>query len=146
MSEKFRSTEVLVPREERLSARRFVRLQCVVVRDRDFRQIGDVAIDLSPEGMLVLTKAELQKGEQLFISFRTTPFDIWFDCEATVTRLVRGYRRNDHGRALGVRFRTFESLQGRVLKTHLRHLPPVVPTREKRIDYAATTMRIASGM
>ena len=67
-------------RPRRRSPRRGVLLRCQVVRERDFRLVADLALDLSTEGMLVSTDARVLTGEPLLVSFR-------------VPRLTRARRR-----------------------------------------------------
>jgi hypothetical protein len=133
----------LVHKNERREVRRRMTFSCRVVRERDFRLVGTNAIDLSPDGMLVMTIRDVAPGDELIVSFRATELGIWFDAEAKVARVVRGRRPKDRGRCIGVSFTRFDPVQRLVLRGHLRRSAPPVPQRDARIDYAATVRRIA---
>jgi hypothetical protein len=135
----------LVHKNERRELRRRMTVSCRVVSERDFRLVGTNAIDLSPDGMLVMTMRDVAPGEELIVSFRATELGIWFDAEARVARVVRGRRPKDRGRCAGISFTNFDPVARLVLRGHLRRNAPPVPQREARIDYAATVQRIAHG-
>ena len=118
-------------RENRRHAmRRAVQLPCQVVREEDFRLVGDRAVDLTPEGMLIVTdRMDLEVGQSLIISFQATEFGIWFDTEATVARIIKGKRKGDIGRAVGVRFQGLENVKRLILRSAFHGVPPPVPRR-----------------
>lgn len=128
----------LVPAQQRRIVRRAVRVECQVVRERDFRLVGSRAVDLSPHGMLVMAQEPILTGEPLVVCFRLPRSDWWFDTEATVARVVHGRRPGDVGRCFGVEFETLEPAAATFLRQALRGVPPPLPTREARIDYAAS--------
>ncbi len=132
-----------VPRNQRVSTRHAVELSCQVVRERDFRLVGDTTLDLSAEGMLVRSVADLTPGEDVLVSFHAKKLGIWFDMDARVARVIRGRRPTDRGRAIGLRFHDISPISRLILRGHLRRLPPPVPRREVRVDYAETVRRIA---
>lgn len=114
---------------ERQAFRREVLLTCQVVRERDFRLVADLALDLSPDGMLVATGQRMLTGEELLVSFRGPRSDRWFDCEAKVARVVHGRRPGDRGRCLGLQFEGMDAGKKAVLGRLLRGLPPAEPAR-----------------
>jgi hypothetical protein len=127
---------------QRSTIRRAVRVECQVVRERDFKLVGKSAIDLSTRGMLVETNERVLTGEPMFVSFRSPRGGrTWFDCEATVARVVHGRRPYDGGRFLGLRFDALDEWQSFVLKSELRGLPPPFPKRAVRLDYAESIRR-----
>jgi hypothetical protein len=134
----------LVHKNERREVRRRMTLACRVVRERDFQLLGTNAIDLSPDGMLVMAIRDTEPGDALIVSFRATELGLWFDAEAKVARVVRGRRPKDRGRCIGISFTRFDSVSRLVLRGHLRGNAPPVPQRDARIDYAATVRRIAA--
>ena len=73
----------------RRSFRRFVRLDCQVVRERDLRTIGDLALDLSTEGMLVRGTDRVLTGEEVIVSFRPPRSNRLIDAMGTIARVVR---------------------------------------------------------
>lgn len=133
----------LVRRNQRGEIRRAVRLACKVVDERRFQLVADRIIDLSPQGMQVRSDSLLEIGEELIVSFRATDFGIWFDTEATVARVIHGRRPGDFGRCFGITFRGLPAVSRLILRGHLRHMPPPLPRRAPRIDYAATIRQIA---
>jgi hypothetical protein len=139
------SLTFLAHTNDRREIRRRVSLFCRVVRESDFKLMGTRAIDLSPDGMLVMAIRDAQPGDALIVSFKATELGIWFDAEATVARVIRGRRPKDRGRCLGLSFTRFDPVSRLVLRGHLRRTAPPIPQRDARIDYAATIKRIALG-
>ncbi len=127
-----------VHRNDRREVRRAVGLTCQVVRERDFRLIADQAVDLSPDGMLVSSDHEMEVGESLIVSFKATQLGLWFDTEASVTRLIKGRRPGDRGPAIGLSFSSLDRVKRLILRGHLRRVPPPLPRRIQRIDWTAT--------
>ena len=125
---------------QRQSIRRAVRLECEVVREHDFKLIGSHAVDLSPEGMLVLADTTVLTGEDVIITFRAPASNFWFDATGTIARVVHGRRPGDFGPCLGIQFDApseDDQVSRIVLKDKLRPLPPPLPRRAARLDYAA---------
>jgi hypothetical protein len=125
-----------LPINRRHEIRRSIRLGCRVRRIEDWRLLGDRAVDLSPQGMLVLSDERVDQGAGLVVSFQATELPIWFDTCATVTRIVQGRRPGDAGRALGVRFETLPAVSRLILRGFLRGLPSTRATREPPPDVA----------
>ena len=134
---------MFVRKNDRRSTRHHVRIDCQVVRESDFRLVGHRTMDLSADGMLVRTTSDVKVGESMLVTFKATPLGLWFDAEAEVTRLIRGRRPEDEGAALGLRFRGLAPVSRLILRGHLRRVPPVLPQRPTRVDYAATIRQIA---
>jgi hypothetical protein len=114
----------------RREMRRWARLGCRVRRIDDWSLVGDRTLDLSPQGMLVLSDETLDWGAEVVVSFQATELPIWFDTMATMVRVVEGRRPGDTGRALGLRFETLPSVSRLILRGHLRNLPATLPQRE----------------
>jgi hypothetical protein len=114
--------------------RRALRLGCRVRRADGLRLVGDRALDLSPQGVLVLSDEHLDPGTELLVSFITSDFPIWFDTRATVARIVEGRRPRDNGRAIGLRFESLPAVSRLILRGHLRKIPPTLPQREPPPD------------
>ncbi|MDP9036975.1 MAG: PilZ domain-containing protein [Myxococcota bacterium] len=133
----------------RREVRRAAKLACRVSARSDGKVIALWAVDLSPQGMLLLSDARLDPADRLLVSFHATEIPIWFDTEATVARVVEGRRAGDRGRALGIRFESLSAVSRLILRGHFNRLPPTAATREvppglvpPRIDYAAELRRI----
>ncbi len=116
----------------RQSFRRYVRLDCEVVREHDFRSIGSLALDLSTHGMLVTTRERILTGEELVFAFRPPGSNRWVDGMARVARVVHGRRPGDMGRAIGIEFSDIGKLDREHLWERLRGLPPPTPQRAYR--------------
>jgi hypothetical protein len=139
----FPKLRTLVHARQRRVIRRAIRVDCQVVRERDFRLIASQGVDISSTGMLVATEEAALTGEPLYISFRFPRTDRWFDAEGTIARVVHGRRPGDRGRCLGLEFDTLDEEGKWLLVRALRDVPPPVPKRERRVDYAAS-VRLAS--
>ena len=139
----FPKLRTLVHARQRRVMRRAIRVDCQVVRERDFRLLADCGVDVSPTGMLVKTDEAALTGEPLLISFRLPRTERWFDAEGTIARVVHGRRPGDRGRCLGLAFDTLDPEAKWLLARALRDVPPPVPTRDRRVDYAAS-VRLAA--
>lgn len=106
----------------RTSFRRYVRLPCQVVREHDFKLVGDLALDLSTHGMLVRASQRMLTGDEVIVAFKLPRSTQWFDAQGIVSRVLHGRRPNDYaGLAFGIQFlnlsdddqyRLFDSLRG----------------------------------
>jgi hypothetical protein len=133
----------LVPARQRRAVRRAVPVECQVVRERDFKLVGRWGLDLSHDGMLVVSDARILTGDDVIVSFRVPRSHQWFDCEAVVARVVHGRRPGDRARGLGLSFTSLDEATRWSLRSGLRDIPPPLPSRAPRVDYAATVHGIA---
>lgn len=124
----------------RRAFRRYVRLDCRVVRETDFKELADVALDLSTDGMLIRTTERVLTGEELIIVFRPPGSNRIIDAAASVARVVHGRRPGDRGRALGVSFDEMRPSDRDHLWDCLRGLPAPEPLRD---PLAGITTRLA---
>lgn len=115
------------PKTPRGSSRHTVKIDCQVVRERDFRLLADRTMDLSATGALVGPADPALTGERILVSFRIPRSSVWIDAEATVTRVVHGRRPGEFSRALALEFDDLEVLQRFMLKDALRSVPPAPP-------------------
>ncbi len=120
-------------------------LTCEVVREADFCRIGTRTLDVSTEGMRVAIDEceEVCVGDDLFVAVQLTPMGLWFDAKATVTRVVHGRRPGDKGPEIGIRFQNLSSIAKLILKGAVRKVPPPLPKRANRVDYAESVRRVA---
>ena len=81
-------------------SRRSVRAPCQVVRERDFRLVGRHIVDLSTDGMLVLTDTPVLTGTSVICALKM-PFGStkWLDAEAIV------WIDSEPGKAFGFKLR-----------------------------------------
>jgi PilZ domain len=106
----------------RAPLRRSLHTRCEVVRARDYAMVGTHVVDLSTKGMLLETDATVMTGEPLLVLFRGPSGD-WFDCDATVARVVHGRRRRDTRRAVGIAFEPLDPWREIVLCDSLKDAP-----------------------
>jgi hypothetical protein len=117
----------------RRKARRYAtRIPCQVVRERDFRLIGDAVLDLSISGMVVTAAhwvfgQSIVTGERLIVSFQLPRSLYWVDAEATVTRVARGRRRGENAPALALEFDPLPLFMQQRMRGALRRFPPPAP-------------------
>ena len=114
------------------SARRPVRIPCEAVRERDFSQLGRVAVDLSREGMQLRSNARVLTGDAVIVSFFEPTAGRWFDLEAQVARVVHGRRAEDAGRGIGLRFLSMREEDRAALERALRGRVPALPKARRR--------------
>jgi hypothetical protein len=133
-----------LPTNRRREMRRLVRLACRVRRMHDWHLMGDRTLDLSPQGMLLLSDERAEEGLDLVVSFQATELPIWFDTCARVTRIVEGRRPGDCGRALGVHFETLPAVSRLILRGFLKRHPLAPPQRELPIDLTHPIIDYAS--
>ena len=114
----------------RRAFRRFVRIDCQVVREHDFKIIGDLALDLSERGMLVRTSERVLTGEEVVVSFRPPRSNRFVDALGHVARVIHGRRPGDRGRQLGIDFYAMDEDDRHHLWDCLRGLPAPDPMRD----------------
>jgi hypothetical protein len=116
----------------RRPSRHAIRIDCQVVRERDFQLIARKVLDLSETGMLVRPIARVLTGEPVIVTFMAPFSRTFIDAEATVARVVHGRRPGDGGMALGLSFDGIDSWARALLGHALRGLPPALPRRAPR--------------
>jgi PilZ domain len=115
---------------QRRAVRRAARTRCHAVSDLGFELLGELALDLSPLGMMIACDAPAALGETVFVSLLTPGANpIWLDAEAEVTRILHGFRMGDPGYCAGLRFTYLERRSRAELLTRLAGLPPPIPRR-----------------
>lgn len=135
---------ILVRRNDRRATRHAAKLTCQIVRERDFRLVATRTIDVSADGMrVVLDDPDVKVGDALLVSFRATPFGIWFDVPGQVTRVIAGRRPSDKGRrAMGISL-DIPAVTKLILRGAIRKIPPPLPARAQRIDFAESVRMMA---
>ncbi len=125
--------------------RRSVRIPCQLVRERDFRLVGRHLIDLSIDGMLVLSDRPVLTGTTTLVSLKV-PFGspIWLDAEAVVTRVLHGRRASDRGRALGLSFTWVDEVARAALERALEWFPAAAPRPRLNASVACSPVRESS--
>ena len=119
---------------QRQSMRRAVRVECEVVRERDFRLVGREAMDVSPAGMFLRSELPILTGEEVLVTMRIPRSDTWLDCQGSVARVVHGRRPGDVCTGVGLRFEALDLWSQLILQAALRGVPPPLPVRARRID------------
>lgn len=127
---------------DRRSVRRSVFVDCQVVREEGFELIGERAVDLSQDGMLLLSSRSVRLGEPLIVTFRVPGTSRWIDTAATVVRVVHGRRPGDRGPAVGLAFDPLSSEDNLLVRCMIDRFPPTFPMRAPRVDYVGTVQLI----
>jgi hypothetical protein len=111
-----------------------------VVRERDCRIVARRSVDVSTLGMRVVADFPVLTGEPVFVAFGIGrgKARIALDVAATVARVIHGRRPGDGGHCLGLEFDGLDGDTERLLRAALRGVPPPLPMREPRVDYAAS--------
>jgi hypothetical protein len=133
---------LFAPMQQRRAIRRAIQMPCTLVRARDLKIVGKRGLDLSQDGMLVGALDEVREGEGIIVSFTFTPFAIPFHVEGQVARVLHGRRGNDRMPAVAVSFDSIDPVSRLILRGNLRRIPPVLPARARRVDYAATVAQL----
>jgi hypothetical protein len=113
---------MLSPEPIRASFRRYVRVDCQVVREHDFRLVGNLMLDLSTTGALIRACERILTGEELIVSFKPPRSNVWFDAQAVVARVIHGRRPGDYGLCFGIDFVGLSTEDQQRLFAHLRGL------------------------
>jgi len=120
--------------QPRRAFRRYVRIDCEVVREHDFRVVGDLALDLSERGMLVRTPREhdarVLTGAEIVVTFRPPLSNRFVDAVGHVARVVHGRRPGDRGRCLGIELDEMDDDDRHHLWECLRGIPAPEPMRD----------------
>jgi hypothetical protein len=120
---------------QRRAVRRATRTRCHAVGERGFELLGELALDLSPRGMLVACEVPAALGEPVLVSVLAPGRNpIWLDAEAEVARIVHGQRRGDRGYCIGLRFKYFDRVSRMELLSRLAGMPPPIPQRRLRAE------------
>lgn len=127
----------------RSSFRRYVRIDCQVVREHDFKLVGDLALDLSTTGMLVRGKERILTGEEVVVTFKPPRSNEWFDAQGVVARVLHGRRPGDYGLSFGIEFVNLSKDDELILFERLRGLCAPDAQRPPRSLIAAADGRIS---
>jgi hypothetical protein len=114
----------------RRAFRRYVRLDCEVVREHDFRVIGNLALALSEHGMLVTTRERVLTGEEVVLAFKPPKSNRFVDALGYVARVIHGRRPGDRSRCLGIELVDMSQADRHHLWESLRGLPAPEPLRD----------------
>ena len=111
----------------RRSVRRFARTRCEVVREADFVRLGTRAIDVSADGLFLMTEMDAELGLPVILTFELPNLNLWVDAEGHVARVAQGRRLGDFAMGLGIAFDKVDTEGLARLRAALRKLPPVLP-------------------
>jgi hypothetical protein len=127
----------LVPgHNRRWVERRAARIDCQIVRERDFRLVARATVDLSPDGMMVFAEEKVLTGEPVLVTFRPPRSERWVDAEGFVVRVGHGRRPGDPGRVLGVGFRWLSEGSRDLIRKSLVGLPLALTNVDRRTSSA----------
>ena len=122
--------------KHRHSVRRAVSAECQVVAENGFRLLGERTLDVSRQGLLLASRADASIGESVFVALKSPNGCSWLDAEGFVARVLDG--------GIAIRFTQMSTIDRIMLAESLRGLPPPVPRRRPRPDYAATVRALAA--
>lgn len=112
----------MTPKERvhpRRSARHVVRMPVQAVRERDFSLVGNVAVELSADGIRVRANRPVLTGERVLVSFVEPEAARWFDVEATVARVIHARRQGENDRGIALEFHSLTEAARATLRTAL---------------------------
>ena len=134
-------TELLRARRRRAIRRRFG-TRCSAVHWDRLDVVGERLIDLSTEGALLACDGRVSVGDAVLISFRLPWLGPSVVANATVTRVVYGWRKSDPGYCAGLRFDDLARDDRAELFRRLAPLPPLEASRPHPVDYLRTVRQI----
>jgi len=107
------------------SPRHLIRLPCQLVRERDFRLVGDCIMNLSTSGLLVMPSDPVLTGQRLILSFELG--GQWIDAEVSVARVAHGRRPGERTRGLGLELEHVDGATRRHIADVLESFPIAPP-------------------
>jgi hypothetical protein len=116
-------------KKNRRAMRRAVIAPCVVVATDGYRLISHRMLDLSPRGMLVSSRTDLEIGDDVFVSFQPPGDGKWMNAKAEVARIIHGSRAWDMGPCVGLSFKDLDYSAHGELLARLAGIPPTIPRR-----------------
>lgn len=128
--------------DERTARRHSLRVDCQVYRDRDLLPLCGEVVDISLSGIQLRAEELPGLGDRVWINFRPPRTDRTLRVEGVVTRVTAGRRRNERGETVGIEFKELTPEAHAGLCVMLRRLPPTVPQRKSRLDYADAVRRV----
>jgi hypothetical protein len=130
-------------RTDRRSIRHAAELECHVVAERGFRRIGGKTVDVSPTGLRIASDSAVNVGEQVVLSVKLPRGRTWVDAHGRVARVEHGTREGDSGRTIAIQFTSMDPVDHALLAGATASIPPPIPRRLIRKDYAASVLGIA---
>jgi hypothetical protein len=129
---------------QRNTMRRAVKTPCWAVSLSRGRLLGERLLDLSPEGMFLECRSEVSAGDGVFIVFKAPGSgSLWLRADAEVARVIEGRRDRDRAYGAGLKITRLKNGSYFDLGRCLKGLPPPLPGRHLRVDYAETIRRLA---
>ena len=111
--------------DSRKSKRRFARTKCEVVRERDFMRLGTRAIDLSIDGLFLMTDVDVTVGESVMIAFELGGHCV--EAVGHIARVASGRRSSDMAMGIGIAFDSIKDDGATLLAAALKKMPPLLP-------------------
>lgn len=130
----------LASRQDRRSMRRAAKLDCYVVAKKGFRTLRGTTLDVSEEGLRVATDLDVTIGEKVVLALCLPNGRSWVDARGRVVRIERGVRAGDDGPAVAIELTEMDPIDRGLLRGSLASIPPPIPRRGLRVDYAASVI------
>lgn len=107
-------------------------LECRVLAESGDRFFEGPTLDVSTEGLRILSEAMVEIGEPVVISLRLPRQATYIDAQARVARIEHGVRDGDPGRAIAFEFTAMDQADRYRLYYSTQALPPPMPRRASR--------------
>lgn len=128
----------LTPRQDRRSTRHAAKVDCYLVARHGFRSVRATTLDLSEEGLRIASDVDVRVGDFVALAFCLPNGRSFIDARGKVVRIERGLRAGDQGPAIAIRFTAMDPIDRGMLRGSLASIPPPIPRRNVRVDYAAS--------
>ncbi len=135
---------VFETRSKRSGARHGIALPCEVVSLSDMRSLGDYTIDVSNNGLLLACDKHVRLGTQVLVNMLVPFTDLRLFGKGVVSRVTHGRRENDTAPAIGIELESVDADLHHALEAKLAKIPPRVPMRHLRRNYAGLIEQISS--
>jgi hypothetical protein len=98
-----------------------------VVEPEKFVRLGTRALDVSTDGLFLMTEVDVPLGTPVIVTFQIPGTECWVDAEGHVARVAHGRRMGDFAMGLGIAFDFVDEWSLTQLRMALRKVPPVLP-------------------
>lgn len=119
----------------RRTTRHAVSLECRALAENGDRFFEGKTLDVSTEGLRILSEAKVVVGEPVVLALRLPRQATWIDAHARVARIEEGVRDGDPGRAIALEFTAMDHADRYRLYYSTQALPPPMPRRASRSSH-----------
>lgn len=134
----------MVLHTRRLKSRHALQTDCIVLSEGGRLLLGDRALDVSWDGLLVRAQGVARRGDRVRASIRLPHSRVWVEGEGYVARVVAGRRELDEGAGYGIRLDRMDGITRLLLTSIFVRYPRRRSSRGTARDYARIIGRLAS--